>query len=721
MKRKYLFLAAIVLIAGLQVMAQQKITFTWSGSTSPKKIYIQATSGTGNISVDWGDGNSAEPYNGRGDGSEVWLTSPAYSNTNDYNVTITADAGTDLTYLECYLVGVSTLDISNAPKLTILYCSGNPLTDLDVSANTALKILSCSDNQLTDLNVSTNTVLTTLDCSGNQLTSLNVSANVGLMALACSENYLTSLDVSSNTALISLECPDNQLTSLDLSANVGLIRLLCYNNQLTDLDLSSNTALVSLECSSNAIPLIGLKNITDNTTNIPQTSKFLGTQTLATQTWTSATAVIDSVFGGTSGGTEFVVKLDGASATAADYSITDGEITFKQSGLYEIEISNPTELVSHPALPAKVITSYQVTLPVLSTDATLSGLTVSAGTLTPAFSALVTEYTVTVANSVSSITLNATANDGNATVAGAGTKSLNVGANPFNIVVTAEDGTTTKTYKVTVSRENAPLSTDATLSGLTVSAGTLTPAFGTAVTEYTVAVVNSVSSITLNAIANHSNATVAGVGTKSLNVGANPFNIVVTAEDGTTTKTYKVTVTRENASLSTDATLASLTVSAGTLSPAFSSLKTEYTVTVVNSVSSVTLNATANHSNASVAGTGTKTLAEGENRFYIVVTAEDGTTKKTYTVTVVREKSDVGIEDVENAETRIYLNPAMNVLFVESPVPVQKLVVYNIHGAVALQQSSALTSIDVSALPQGIYIVKLITTQGVIVKKFAKR
>jgi hypothetical protein len=82
-----------------------------------------------------------------------------------------------------------------------------------------------------------------------------------------------------------------------------------------------------------------------------------------------------------------------------------------------------------------------------STDATLSALSVSNGTLTPAFDANTTEYTVST--TVSSIIINATANDAAATVSGAGTKALDYGDNTFEVVVTAEDGITTATSERT--------------------------------------------------------------------------------------------------------------------------------------------------------------------------------------------------------------------------------------------------------------------------------
>lgn len=81
---------------------------------------------------------------------------------------------------------------------------------------------------------------------------------------------------------------------------------------------------------------------------------------------------------------------------------------------------------------------------------------------------------------------------------------------------------------------------------------------------------NNVSSITIAATNNHNAATVSGAGVKSLSVGLNTFEVVVTAEDGTQ-KTYTVAVNRAGKDASNDATLSNLTVSTGVLSPEFSS------------------------------------------------------------------------------------------------------------------------------------------------------
>ncbi len=176
-------------------------------------------------------------------------------------------------------------------------------------------------------------------------------------------------------------------------------------------------------------------------------------------------------------------------------------------------------------------------------------------------------------------------------------------------------------------------SDDNTLKSLTVSAGTLSPSFSPAQLSYTVSVPYSVTSITINAGANHSAATVSGdIGKAlSLDVGTKTFKITVKAQDGTE-KTYTVAVTREKC---TDNTLKSLTVNTGTLSPAFSSSVLNYNVNVPYTTTSITLTAAKNHATATVSGDGAKTLAVGKNTFTITVTAQNGE-KKTYTVTVTR-------------------------------------------------------------------------------------
>ncbi len=90
-------------------------------------------------------------------------------------------------------------------------------------------------------------------------------------------------------------------------------------------------------------------------------------------------------------------------------------------------------------------------------------------------------------------------------------------------------------------------------------------------------------------------------------------------------------------SLSADNSLKSLTISPGTLSPAFAYNKTSYTATVGSDVTSVVVSAVPANEKAAVESvTGNQNLKEGVNNIKIVVKAENGVTA-TYTVKVTKQ------------------------------------------------------------------------------------
>ncbi len=95
-----------------------------------------------------------------------------------------------------------------------------------------------------------------------------------------------------------------------------------------------------------------------------------------------------------------------------------------------------------------------------SKDASLASLTISPGTLKPAFSADVTEYTAAVTSDVTSVTVSAPAKDGGAKVAVSGNDELQDGENTITCTVTAEDGVTTKTYTIVVTKSDDAAASD---------------------------------------------------------------------------------------------------------------------------------------------------------------------------------------------------------------------------------------------------------------------
>lgn len=122
-----------------------------------------------------------------------------------------------------------------------------------------------------------------------------------------------------------------------------------------------------------------------------------------------------------------------------------------------------------------------------------------------------------------------------------------------------------------------------------------------------------------------------------------------------------ITVTNPAPTVSSNANLSSLSVSAGSLSPAFSAGRTSYTVNVGETQTVCLISAEAQDSGATIKVTGSKNLIVGKNVRTVVVTAPSGNTK-TYTITIIRagstssgggENEDPNEEIVEELKTTI--------------------------------------------------------------------
>lgn len=121
-----------------------------------------------------------------------------------------------------------------------------------------------------------------------------------------------------------------------------------------------------------------------------------------------------------------------------------------------------------------------------------------------------------------------------------------------------------------------------------------------------------------------------------------------------------VSVTANNPTLSGNANLKSLKPSKGTLNPKFNADVTDYTITVDNSVTSLSLSAVTSHNDARTLISGKNTLEVGQNVRIITVTAPNGNTKK-YTVVITRQaapSSTSGSNTLPGISTTVPLPPA---------------------------------------------------------------
>jgi hypothetical protein len=152
---------------------------------------------------------------------------------------------------------------------------------------------------------------------------------------------------------------------------------------------------------------------------------------------------------------------------------------------------------------------------------------------------------------------------------GEASKAISIGVSKDALVETDE------TFKLTLSNPTAThaiagtgavativnddAGNNANLSALTLSSGTLSPVFASGTTSYTALVLRPTSTMTVTPTVAESYATLqvringgsytsvtsgSPSGGLSLNLGNNTIDVLVTAQDGTTTKTYTTTVTR---------------------------------------------------------------------------------------------------------------------------------------------------------------------------------
>lgn len=151
-----------------------------------------------------------------------------------------------------------------------------------------------------------------------------------------------------------------------------------------------------------------------------------------------------------------------------------------------------------------------------------------------------------------------------------------------------------------------------------------------------------------NAISiSHAGATVT-VATASNNGDTNNGN--ATTEAGETTETT------EDDGRSADCDLASLQVSPGTLTPAFSSDRTTYSLQVDEDVTSVVVSASAADGNATTSVSGANSIQKGKNTVRVTVTAENGAVK-VYTINV-QAGEDVGdpVATIDGKEYSFVMN-----------------------------------------------------------------
>ncbi len=313
---------------------------------------------------------------------------------------------------------------------------------------------------------------------------------------------------------------------------------------------------------------------------------------------------------------------------------------------------------------------------VLNASSYLNSLSLSRGSISPAFDKTKFDYTATVSSSTSVVTVYASLLDSDASFVDGyepRTVNLNYGENTIQIKVKgfALQEATESTYTIKITRTKSSGTGGATvskssvntLSNITLSNGTLSPKFNSNTNVYNVEVENDVDVLTVGAtLTDNKSSFVNSYGPRNvhLNEGENNIYLKVKSEAGSV-RVYRLIITRKKANNVepeptptptpdptpeptpevSKALLSSLKLSEGKID--FESNVFDYNVTVGYDVTNVVATVELENDTDTVDIKGGESLEVGANELTITVTSSDGSVSNVYTIYIIKKEADADI------------------------------------------------------------------------------
>ena len=182
---------------------------------------------------------------------------------------------------------------------------------------------------------------------------------------------------------------------------------------------------------------------------------------------------------------------------------------------------------------------------VTSNNSKLKNLRLNHEGMTPVFSPDITEYYF-LTEDLLALEVTAIPENPNATVMISGNTNFKEGLNIIVIEVTSPDKTTKTQYTISVTKTKDLEKANANLETLAIENVTIEPEFTNDIYQYHAIVSNTTENLNILAIPERQNAKVEITGGENLQYGNNVVNIQVVAENGYTTKQYRVNVYRRN-------------------------------------------------------------------------------------------------------------------------------------------------------------------------------
>ena len=282
-----------------------------------------------------------------------------------------------------------------------------------------------------------------------------------------------------------------------------------------------------------------------------------------------------------------------------------------------------------------------------STDNSISTLYVEGYTITPTFSRNQHEYNLNVPSNVESVNIVAKRGSSTQTITGDGVRQLEYGDNRVRVNVEAQDGSI-NTYEIMINRKDDRTG-DTTLMNLSVSNTSIKYEEDT--TIYYATVSRSVENVLISARANDPAATLAGTGTKHLDIGRNVFDVkVISSNNQSTTYTLVITRSEEEIKPNEESTkLSSLSINSKIFE--LSDDKNIYLMGVTSDTKILNFDYKTKSETASVTIEGGEKIVEGTNIVKITVTEANEQTEE-YIIIVYKDSNDYTVvSDLEEYES----------------------------------------------------------------------
>ena len=180
------------------------------------------------------------------------------------------------------------------------------------------------------------------------------------------------------------------------------------------------------------------------------------------------------------------------------------------------------------------------------------------------------------------------------------------------------------------------------------------PEFDKDTTEYYLTVDLNTEKIDIETYTDSEKAKVAIYGNENLKEGKNTIEIVVTAEAGNQ-KTYYIYVTKIDNAKMANANLQTLEIEGASISPKFKNNIYSYNVTIDKNTKKLNILAKPENEKSKIEIVGNFNLKEGENIIKIIVTAEDGTTTRTYKINAYTSLNDIQVQEEDKKPAIVVL------------------------------------------------------------------